>query len=1827
MALNSQRMSGSIAYFALLFIAGTVCRVEAHNEEQMAYAIPLTGITIDGKLDDWPGEMAVYPIEWESPSYYRPGPPDGPEDFSGSFRVGYNLEENLLYLAIVVRDEDVVVHPEQPDHYRQDLCEVYVDADHSGGDLSGDYSTTARRTQQYAMVAGASKILAGVDGNPALVGGDTGQSGVQGAFLPLAGYIVYEWAIPLFESFPDQRLEIRPGRTIGFDVALVDADGLESGDWFAWTPKALKVSNSSRMGDLTFVENYQGLEVVLGEVSLLDFGGLGSIVGRVEKRAKGESIEGARVELLRDGKVAFTAYTDSAGGFRQSVPEGMYALRGFSRGMRDTVLHEEVAVSGGEEVAVGLILEDLGTRFHVDDDALEGGDGSAGDPFRTISEALAATSEGDTVQVAAGVYREPVKLLSGVTLLGAGPDSTFLDGEGKRGVVQITSVKNVVLEGFAIVNGRGRDMMQPSMAGDNQPPFAGILIGDAGNVWVAHNLISGNINTHYSGGGILCYGADSTVVIAHNAIVGNSAQRGQWGGSGGGGGILFMDSRAVVRHNTVVFNRAAGEGGGILCEGASPHIHDNIVVHNINGGIAFKSVAYRSAEEVGPGPRLARNDVWNNTAYDYLGLEPGEGDFSVDPEFRKVETGDFRLAEDSPLRGAGSGGDVGAPADLLKQGRRGMKVVESVGQGLRRLRKKRSPPASPVVRRVEYLALQVPPPRAMQVDTIQVEVEPLEWTSPDRREKLYDRSTGLPSNQVSQVAPAPDGSVWVGTDRGAARYDGLWTYWDTLAGLPGNEVEQILPAHDGSIWIATRQGLAHLREGEVQTVSQESFSNMIEDTDRGIWVETYGQLAHLDSGWTYVAFSDSVGRPASPTPLFAAEEEGIWGLAEGNFGPSGESAVLRFRSPDDLEAYALPEGIETYRVQAIPTADGRLWIILPEQLQIENSFWSVMRSIGLFDPDAASLTVYRLPEEWQYQAYSSSILIDDADVLWIFGMHALPASREFASAILRFDGERWRGVKEVEFAEGRVALDGEGNFWSGHRNRGLTRYGVGTWTAYEGEERLEGKAVHCVVEDREGSLWFGGGKGLVRRDPDGSWSRAASIDTAVTDLLVDRQGRIWAGTMQGVQCYDGREWTRYAAREGVADTAVTALAEGADGRIWAGTAEGLFRFDGEGWESLSLSAWNPGGVWRSPNSITELHADSEGRMWIGTGGGLNVFDGERVVDYFEYFYPDGEVDLDAFFSPEEPEEIQVLLKDTLDEELDLAWFMARIAPDINFGIPDSNRQRVVGAYNQLLRKDADFRNLVRRTVEDGYVVQTMFSGYEIEAEPEWRALSMLGSEAVATIFADRTGNLWFANWGEGLFERRDGGWIYHEQSALPFDGSVRNALTDRGGNLWLATDQGAVRYDGEEWVTFRAADGLADNAVADIFEDRRGDIWFATGKGMTRYRPDRRVPQTRMVRGPEGTVGYGTTTLTFWFEGGDWEWEEEGMTFAHALLPVGEEPGGEDWSAWSEKSFVQVEPPGWGHFTFHVRARDKVLNVDPTPATHAFFIAAPWWRDGRFQAAAGLALFLILLSSSYGLRKQRQAREAERALIRELEEELQTAHELQMGLMPKEPPQIEGVDVAGRCVPFNHVGGDFFQYFPVGENRLAVSLADVTGHAMEAAVPVMMFSGILKTEMRDGKLLEKLFSNLNETLCDSLDERTFVCFAMGEFDASALTLKSSNCGCPYPYHYRAASRDIVELQIDAYPLGIRPGAEYRTLEVDLAPGDRIVFCSDGIIEAENVEGEMLGYERTAEVIRKGCEDDLGAAQLIDRIFAELGSFAGGTPPGDDQTVVVVAVER
>jgi len=267
----------------------------------------------------------------------------------------------------------------------------------------------------------------------------------------------------------------------------------------------------------------------------------------------------------------------------------------------------------------------------------------------------------------------------------------------------------------------------------------------------------------------------------------------------------------------------------------------------------------------------------------------------------------------------------------------------------------------------------------------------------------------------------------------------------------------------------------------------------------------------------------------------------------------------------------------------------------------------------------------------------------------------------------------------------------------------------------------------------------------------------------------------------------------------------------------------------------------------------------------------------------------------------------------------------------------------------------------------------------------------------------------------------------------------------------------------------------------------------------------------------------------------------------------------------------------------------------------------------------------VLARARTHLKVSRLAQEVERAqqrVIEGLERELNAAHDLQMGLMPESDPDIEGIDVTGRCLPARHVGGDFFQYLR-REHSLALCLADATDKGMEAAIPVVLFDGILESQSDSGLSPTGLFHRLNRILCRKLPDRTAICFAQVDISLEDRSLSLVNGGCPYPYLYRASRGQLLELQSSAYPLGIAADAEYTLVHDHLDTGDYLILCSDGVAEAENPAGEQFGYDRAFEAIQRACATACPAAGILEALFDTVGAFRGEADQSDDMTCVVV----
>jgi sigma-B regulation protein RsbU (phosphoserine phosphatase) len=252
------------------------------------------------------------------------------------------------------------------------------------------------------------------------------------------------------------------------------------------------------------------------------------------------------------------------------------------------------------------------------------------------------------------------------------------------------------------------------------------------------------------------------------------------------------------------------------------------------------------------------------------------------------------------------------------------------------------------------------------------------------------------------------------------------------------------------------------------------------------------------------------------------------------------------------------------------------------------------------------------------------------------------------------------------------------------------------------------------------------------------------------------------------------------------------------------------------------------------------------------------------------------------------------------------------------------------------------------------------------------------------------------------------------------------------------------------------------------------------------------------------------------------------------------------------------------------------------------------------------------------------SREVQRAFDA-VDDELRSVAAMQQSLLPERLPRSEHFELATHYRTSRRAGGDYYDFFPLSDGRLGILIADVSGHGTPAAVLMAITQTI--AQLNDtlhgepGAFLQRV----NETLARRYVQDTgrFVTAFYAIFDPQLRELTYASAGHPSPrVKSIGADRGVRCLaKPTGLPLGIAAEETYATATEPLAPGDRVVFYTDGITEAFNEAGEMFGTERLDAAIA-GCQD---ARCLVESVTAALKGFVGDHAPGDDQTLVVVHV--
>ncbi|HNW35995.1 MAG TPA: SpoIIE family protein phosphatase, partial [Candidatus Ozemobacteraceae bacterium] len=235
-------------------------------------------------------------------------------------------------------------------------------------------------------------------------------------------------------------------------------------------------------------------------------------------------------------------------------------------------------------------------------------------------------------------------------------------------------------------------------------------------------------------------------------------------------------------------------------------------------------------------------------------------------------------------------------------------------------------------------------------------------------------------------------------------------------------------------------------------------------------------------------------------------------------------------------------------------------------------------------------------------------------------------------------------------------------------------------------------------------------------------------------------------------------------------------------------------------------------------------------------------------------------------------------------------------------------------------------------------------------------------------------------------------------------------------------------------------------------------------------------------------------------------------------------------------------------------------------------------------------------------------------------EELSTAKAFQERLFPGDALRVGNAEVVGICRTASELGGDYFDYFDIGENRVVILIGDVAGHGAGSALLMAMAKGFIAVETRRDCDPAHVLSGLNDMIFTAMSRRLMMSMCYGLLHTKTGILTIANAGhCP-PLLVRKGASEAVELLTGVgYPLGTRRNPSYKCQEVRLEPGDRVWFFTDGFPEMPGTGGEPLGYPGLAAMIM--TVDGSDGESRCRRLHGICAAYRSGKPQPDDMTAI------
>ncbi|MCX6282195.1 MAG: SpoIIE family protein phosphatase [Bacteroidetes bacterium] len=238
-----------------------------------------------------------------------------------------------------------------------------------------------------------------------------------------------------------------------------------------------------------------------------------------------------------------------------------------------------------------------------------------------------------------------------------------------------------------------------------------------------------------------------------------------------------------------------------------------------------------------------------------------------------------------------------------------------------------------------------------------------------------------------------------------------------------------------------------------------------------------------------------------------------------------------------------------------------------------------------------------------------------------------------------------------------------------------------------------------------------------------------------------------------------------------------------------------------------------------------------------------------------------------------------------------------------------------------------------------------------------------------------------------------------------------------------------------------------------------------------------------------------------------------------------------------------------------------------------------------------------------------------------MESELKVAHDIQMGLLPKNFPEREDWQLAALLDPARAVGGDLYDYYFLDDDHLFIAIGDVSGKGVPASLFMVSARTFFRSRVALNVPLNQSVYEINKEICRENPNQMFVTFIAGIVDLKKGFMTYCNAGHNPPFMVRAGGKIEKLKEVHGIPLGVFEHATYASGSVAFSPGDAFLMYTDGVTDALNTADSFYGDEPMLEIVRRNS--DLCPTDLIQRLEMDLNSFMKGVDQADDITLLIL----